>query len=49
MTAAAAADGREVGYQEVVAWVKEHLVLPDFVPEQHWHEEHNEVSRLTAR
>ena len=42
--AAVAADGKEGGYQEVVAWVKEHLVLPEFVPEQHWREEHNEVS-----
>lgn len=40
----AAVDDKEAGYQEVVAWVKEHLVLPDFVPEQHWREEHNEVS-----
>lgn len=38
-------DGGEETYREVVGWVKKHLVLPDFVPEKHWREEHDEVSR----
>lgn len=32
------------GYQEVIAWVRHHLVLPRFSPERHWREVHNEVS-----
>lgn len=36
--------GDEVRYLEVVAWIKEHLVLPGFVQEKHWREEHDQVS-----
>lgn len=32
------------GYQEVVTWIKDHLVLPGFAPERHWQETHDEVS-----
>lgn len=37
-------EGGEESYREVAGWVKEHLVLPEFVPEKHWREEHDEVS-----
>lgn len=37
-------EGEDEGYKKVVGWVKEHLVLPEFVPEKHWREEHDEVS-----
>lgn len=36
-------EGEKESYKEVVAWVKEHLVLPEFVPDKHWREEHDEV------
>lgn len=39
-----AVEGENEGYTKVVEWVKEHLVLPEFVPEKHWREEHDEVS-----
>lgn len=42
-------ESEEVGYLEVVAWIKEHLVLPEFVPEKHWRGEHNEVSYCHIR
>lgn len=35
------------GHEEVIAWVKEHLVLPEFVPEKHWRAD-NEVSSYTV-
>lgn len=41
---APAVESEKEGYMDVVAWVKEHLVLPEFVPEKHWLEEHDEVS-----
>lgn len=39
-----AVEGEDEGHKKVVEWVKEHLVLPEFVPEKHWREEHDEVS-----
>lgn len=41
---APAVEGEGEGHKKVVGWVKEHLVLPEFVPEKHWREEHDEVS-----
>eukprot|EP00752_Nemacystus_decipiens_P009956 g8879.t1 len=36
-------EGEDEGYKKVAEWVKEHLVLPEFAPEKHWCEEHDEV------
>lgn len=41
---APAVEVEDEGYKKVAGWVKEHLVLPEFVPEKHWREEHDEVS-----
>lgn len=38
-------DAGEETYSDVVGWIRKHLVLPDFVPEKHWRDEHDEVSR----
>lgn len=35
------------GHEEVIAWIKEHLVLPEFVPEKHWRAD-NEVSSCSV-
>lgn len=35
------------GHEDVIAWIKEHLVLPEFVPEKHWRAD-NEVSSYTV-
>lgn len=43
-SAVPAVEGEDVRYKKVAEWVKEHLVLPGFVPENHWREEHDEVS-----
>lgn len=43
VSVAPALENEKDGYRDVVAWVKEHLVLPEFVPEKHWLEEHDEV------
>lgn len=40
-------EGEDEGYKQVVEWVKEHLVLPGFVPDKHWREEHDEVCMLS--
>lgn len=37
------AESEEAGYLEVVAWVKKHLVLPDYSQDEHWREGHDEV------
>ncbi|CAM9613875.1 unnamed protein product [Scytosiphon promiscuus] len=42
-TAGAAVEGEKESYKEVVEWMKEHLVLPDFAPGRHWREEHDEI------
>lgn len=44
VSVAVAVESEEEGFRDVVAWVKEHLVLPEFVPEKHWRQEHEEVS-----
>lgn len=43
VSVALAVENEKEGYRDVVAWVKEHLVLPEFVPEKHWLEEHDEA------
>lgn len=31
------------GYHEIIAWMKDHLVLPGFVLKNHWTDDHDEV------
>lgn len=38
-----AVESENESFRDVVTWVKEHLVLPEFVPDKHWLDEHEEV------
>lgn len=38
-------DMEALGAQEVVAWIKAHIVLPGFSLERHWQGNHDEVKR----
>lgn len=45
LAAVAVVEGEAEGYMDVVAWVKEHLVLPEFAPVKHWRQQHDKVSQ----
>lgn len=38
-----------LGSQEVVTWIKAHVVLPGFSPERHWRDDHDEVDLCRRR
>jgi hypothetical protein len=47
---AAAHEGQDaVHYDEVIAWVRSHVVLPGYDSDQHWLEHHDEVRSREAR
>ena len=44
--AAEAEQSEAVRYDEVIAWIKQHVTLPGYSPELHWSEHHDEVQSV---
>jgi hypothetical protein len=46
----AAQEGQDaVHYDEVIAWIRSHVVLPGYDSDQHWLEHHDEVNTRVTR